>query len=92
MKGRSKFFYLRIKANDNEIVSKSKKTKTQNFQTQQSNNLNKFSRLLISAGGFLLASSYQDLLELDSIEEIEDKWDSASLRAQARDVLMVNQS
>ena len=50
-----------MKANENEIVSEPKKTKTQNFQRQQSNNLSNFSGLLISDGGFLLASSYQDL-------------------------------
>tara|TARA_Y100000591_G_C21441773_1_gene501838 strand:+ start:357 stop:539 length:183 start_codon:yes stop_codon:yes gene_type:complete len=59
---------------------------------QQSNNLKNFSGLFTSAGVFLLASSYQDLSELDSIEEIEEKWDSARLRAQAGGVLMVNQS
>ena len=81
-----------MKANENEIVSEPKKTKTQNFQRQQSNNLNNFSGLLISAEGFLLASSYQELLELDKIEEIEEKSDSVRLRAQAGGVLMVNQS
>ena len=81
-----------MKANENEIVSEHKKTKTQNFQRQQSNNLNNFSGLLISDGGFLLASSYQELSELDLIEEIEKKSDSSRLRAQAGGVLMVNQS
>ena len=81
-----------MKANENEVVSELKKTKTQNFQKQQSNNLNNFSGLLISAEGFLLASSYQELLELDKIEEIEEKSDSVRLRAQAGGVLMVNQS
>ena len=70
-----------MKANENEVVSELKKTKTQNFQRQQSNNLNNFSVLLISDGGFLLASSYQDLSELDSIEEIEEKSDSSRFRA-----------
>ena len=81
-----------MKANENEVVSELKKTKTQNFQKKQSNNLNNFSGLLISAEGFLLASSYQELLELDKIEEIEEKSDSVRLRAQAGGVLMVNQS
>ena len=71
-----------MKANENEIVSKSEKTKTQNFQMQQSNNLKNFSGLLTSAGVFLLASSYQDLSEFDSIEEVEEKWDSARFSAQ----------
>ena len=78
-----------MKANENEVVSELKKTKTQNFQKQQLNNLNNFSGLLISAEGFLLASSYQELLELDKIEE---KSDSVRLRAHAGGVLMVNQS
>ena len=81
-----------MKANENEIVSKPKKTKTQNSQMQQSNNLKNFSGLLNSAGVFLLARSYQDLSELDSIEEIKEKSDSSRLRAQAGGVLMVNQS
>ena len=49
-----------MKTNENEIDSDPKKTKTQNFQRQQSKNLNNFSVLLISAGGFLLAGSHQD--------------------------------
>ena len=81
-----------MKANENEVFSELKKTRTQNFQKQQSNNLNNYSGLLITAEGFLLASSYQELLELDKIEEIEEKSESVKLRAQAGGVLMVNQS
>ena len=72
-----------MKANENEVFSELKKTRTQNFQKQQSNNLNNYSGLLNSAEGFLLASSYQGLLELDKIEEIEEKSDFVRLRAQA---------
>jgi len=81
-----------MKTNENEVVSELKKTKTQNFQKQQPNNLNNFSGLLISARGFLLANSYQELLELDKIEEIERKSDSVRLKSQAGGVLMFNQS
>ena len=81
-----------MKANENEVVSKLKKTKTQNLQKQQSNNLNNFSGLLISAEDFLLASSYQELLELDKIEEIEETSDSVRLGSHAWGVMMVNQS
>ena len=75
-------------SNEDKITSEPIKTKTQNLQRQQTNTVNKFSGLLISAGGFLLASSYQDLSELDSIEEIEEKSDSARLRAQAGGALI----
>ena len=87
-----KLNFKKNKDSENEIVSEPKRTKIQNFQRQQSNNLNKFSGLLISTGVFLLAGYYQDLLEPDSIEEIVEKSNSARFKVQAEGVLMVNQS